>query len=302
MGTDSLVQYFTHSNGLDINNTWGDLIRLYDKVLVNGIELPPISSATIDSQGDVHLTTSANHKVTLFQIIELTDFTPAEFNQKYRVKGITSATEIILKPLTLIFSEIATIGSAKLAPLGYEIIFRDAADVKRVYRAKNPTSEHPFIRVDESLVSGANSYATGYAKYAMVGLLDNMAHIDDYTNPEVQQLPFDTSDLSKNWKISGSGSSVNRGWSRWYWARSREASGPSADTASISSGNRTFLICGDASAFFHMTSLVGSDSVKAIYGLGVYKNSLESHVKPWFLMGPLLTRTASDASNGITGE
>ena len=302
MATDVDVQYFSHLNGLVLGNNWGDLIRLLDKALVTGIDFTQITAASIDAQGDVSITLFAAHNAMLFQVVELSGFTPNSLNQKYRIKGVPNATQLILKPKDSITgTTISVVGNGKLAPLGYDIIFRDANDVKRVYRAKNPTAQHPFIRVDETISDGTNSYATGYAKYAMVGLLDDMAHIDDYNNPEVQQLPFDIGNISKNWKISGNGGSVIRGWSRWYWARSHEANGPSADNITLTNGNRSFTICGDADAFFHMTSLVGSDSVKTIYGIGLYKNALESHVKPWFLMCPLVTRTASDTSNGIVG-
>ena len=147
MATDVDVQYFSHLNGLTLSNNWGDLIRLLDKALVTGIDFTQITAASIDAQGDVHITLYAAHNAMLFQVVELSGFAPASFNQKYRIKGVPSETELILKPHTAIIeTSIATIGSAKLASLGYDIIFRDSNDVKRVYRAKNPTAQHPFIR------------------------------------------------------------------------------------------------------------------------------------------------------------
>jgi len=55
MATDVDVQFFSHLNGLVLSNNWGDLIRLLDTCLVNGLPLTAITSATIDAQGDLNL-------------------------------------------------------------------------------------------------------------------------------------------------------------------------------------------------------------------------------------------------------
>lgn len=201
MATDVDIQFFSHLNGLTLGNNWGDLIRLLDKALVTGIDFTQITAASIDKQGDVHITLYSAHNAMLFQVVELSEFTPASLNQKYRIKGLPSATQIILKPKTdIVERSVTAIGAAKLASLGYEIVFRDSNDVKRVYRAKNPTTQHPYIRVDESLASPDGTtgvYASTYAKSAMVGLLEHMDHIDDYENPDVLQLPFDPANPKK---------------------------------------------------------------------------------------------------------
>src|SRR5690554_1859200 len=145
MATDVDIQYFSHLNGLTLGNNWGDLIRLLDKALVTGIDFTQITAASIDAQGDVHITLYSDHNAMLFQVVELTGFAPASFNQKYRIKGVPNTTQLILKPHAAIAeTSITTVGAGKLASLGYEIIFRDTNDVKRVYRAKNPTAQHPF--------------------------------------------------------------------------------------------------------------------------------------------------------------
>lgn len=299
MATDVDVQYFSHLNGLTLNNNWGDLIRLLDKALVTGVDFTQITAASIDAQGDVHITLYAAHNAMLFQVVELTGFAPASFNQKYRIKGVPNTTQLILKPHTVIVeTSITTVGAGKLAPLGYEIIFRDANDVKRVYRAKNPTAQHPFIRVDESLASpdGATGvYTSTYAKYAMVGLLEHMEHIDDYQNPDVLQLPFDPADTSKNWKIVGSGSSIVRGWSRWYWARSgSNIFDTSSDSSAPTTASRGFTITGDKDAFYFLSSSGTGVNYKTLKGCGLFTSALpDGIVKNWFLMSILKSDTAA---------
>ncbi|WP_368559698.1 hypothetical protein [Acinetobacter indicus] len=298
MATDVDVQYFSHLNGLTLNNNWGDLIRLLDKALVTGVDFTQITAASIDAQGDVHITLYAAHNAMLFQVVELTGFAPASFNQKYRIKGVPNTTQLILKPHTVIVeTSITTVGAGKLAPFGYEIIFRDANDVKRVYRAKNPTAQHPFIRVDESLTSldgTTGVYTSTYAKFAMVGLLEHMEHIDDYANPDVLQLPFEPTNPAKNWKITGTGTSVVRGWSRWYFARAgREIFDTSADSSAPSVGTRSFTICGDKDALYFLASSGTGANYKTLKGCGIFSSALPNSLVPnWFLMSTLKSDSA----------
>lgn len=302
MATDVDVQYFSHLNGLTLGNNWGDLIRLLDKTLVTGIDFTQITAASIDAQGDVHITLYAAHNAMLFQVVELTGFAPASFNQKYRIKGVPNATQLILKPHAAITeTSITTVGAGKLASLGYEIIFRDANDVKRVYRAKNPTSEHPFIRVDESLTSPDGTtgvYTSTYAKYAMVGLLEHMDHIDDFENPDALQLPFDPADPAKNWKITGASAGVVRGWSRWHWATNStyESNAPN-------NGPRTFTLCGSKDAFYFLINphTENADTrYKYVMGCGLYDSCLPSDVIPnWFLLSYFTVAAAGTVVTNI---
>lgn len=300
MATDIDVQYFSHLNGLTLGNNWGDLIRLLDTCLVNGLPLTSITSASIDPQGDITLNLYAAHNCMLFQIIELTGFSPSELNGKYRIKGVPSTNQLILKAIHA-GKSINTTGSAKLASLGYEIVFRDVNDVKRVYRAKNPTTQHPFIRVDESLtnLSGVTgAYDANYARYAMVGLLEHMEHIDDYENPEVLQLPFDPANPTKNWKIVGNGTTVVRGWSRWYFGTNSEPYSGSTGTSGGSSGARKFTLFGNVDCFYLNRSTTPNNQYKYISGTGLFNESIDSSVIPsWFLMTYMSLTNAGQSIN-----
>lgn len=294
MATDVDVQYFSHLNGLTLGNNWGDLIRLLDKALVTGIDFTQITTASIDEQGDVHITLYAAHNAMLFQVVELSGFTPSSLNQRYRIKGVPNTTQLILKPaLDINERSITVIGTGKLASLGYDIIFRDTNDVKRVYRSKNPTAQHPFIRVDETISDGVNSYNSAYAKSAMVGLIENMTHIDDYENPDVLQLPFDPSDPAKNWKITGTGASVVRGWSKWYWASDRVFD--TRETDSPPGGSRLFTLTGDADAFYLINLNRNDSNYKVVRGCGLFNSSLDN--SNWFLCTLLNNNIASSSVN-----
>ena len=292
MATDVDVQYFSHLNGLTLSNNWGDLIRLLDKALVTGIDFTSVTAASIDAQGDVHITLYAAHSAMLFQVVELTGFAPASLNQKYRIKGVPGTTKLILKPHTAIIeTSITTVGAGKLASLGYEIIFRDANDVKRVYRAKNPTAQHPFIRVDETISDGVNSYNSAYAKSAMIGLLKHMEHIDDFENPDVLQLPFDPADPAKNWKITGTGTSVVRGRCKLYWGLGTVGySTANETTAPNNTGVAPFSLCGDKHAVYLLNEVTRHTNTarnKSLKGFGLINTCLADDVIPaWFLAVP----------------
>lgn len=276
--TDVSVQYFSHLNGITLANTWGDLISTLDICLVNGITLPYITDCLVDENGNLSLTFDAPHKALLFQIVEFKNFNPASLNGKYRIINVVDTTKLILKATNAI--QPITIGQSKLSSLGYEIIFTGTN--KRVYRALSPTSEHPYIRVDESLTSPDGTtgvYTSTYAKSAIVGLLSSMTHIDDYNNPDVLQLPMKPENPGYNWKIIDTGTEVIRGWSRWYYS--------TADTYAIKEslgskeGNKPFTIIGDKDAFyFHKDYSLSSQCV--INGCGLVDNALDKP-NPWFL-------------------
>lgn len=310
MATDVDVQYFSHLNGLTLGNNWGDLIRLLDKALVTGIDFTQITAASIDDQGCVYLTLYAAHQCMLLQVVELDGFIPSELNQRYRIKGIPSSNQLILKPKNdLSATSIAITGTAKLAPLGYDIAFRDVNDVKRVYRAQDPTVQHPFIRIDESTASDTGAYTSTYAKFAMVGLLEHMDHIDDFENPDILQLPFAPNDPAKNWRITGVGGDVVRGWSKWYWACARTGGTTFVESSPPIMGNRPFTLCGDKDSFYLMTTIGDINNAiqyrsRRLYGAGLFTSSLKTDViPPWFLMTTIAESSASTnkALNEIEG-
>lgn len=291
--TDVGVQYFTNSNGITLPNTWGALIDLLDICLVNGINLPFMSDITIDSSGNLNITTDANHNCSLFQIVELKNFNPSSLNGKYRIIGVPASNKIILKSPGAI-APIA-IGQGKLASLGYEIIFTQTN--KRVYRAINPRTEHPYIRVDETLTSADGTtgvYPANYGKSAIVGLLESMTHIDDYENPDVLQLPMRNSIPGFNWKITGTNGDVIKGWSRWYYSVTDTYS--ANETYGSKDGNKPFTIVGDSDAFYFRRDY-SLNGYPVVSGCGLYENAIDKPY-PWFLASHFRESIANNNSYG----
>lgn len=297
MSSTTGAQYFSHLNGLSLGNIVGDLIKLLDICLVNGKPLPAILSAEIEESGDLHLTFASNHNTMLFQYVQLDGFDPIAINTSYRVVGTPSSTKIILKAQLSSYT-IVTIGTAKITPLGYEIIYSDT--LKRVYRAKNPGITHPYIRIDETISSATGSYSASYVKYAMVGLLQDMEHIDDYMNPSKLQLPFDPANPDKNWKITGTGTSTVRGWSKLYWARAIYT----ANSNVPADGNRKFTLCGDKDIFYFIIEAINNEiTQRYLYGMGMYESVLPTGiVPPWCLLTPISQALVSQADNPTKGK
>lgn len=298
------VQFFSHLNGLTLDNKWGEMIRLLDACLVYGLKLPDISTIEIQEEGKILIEFKSQHKCLLFQCVTLSDFTPSLFNDKYRIIGVPTQTQILISS-DLEKQSIDKIGTASLSSLDYEIVF--SANTKRVYRAKNPTPQHPFIRVDESTASEDDSgiYNENYAKYAMVGLHENMTHIDDYLDASKLQLPLNTSDLSANYKITGTGSGCVRGWSRWYWAKYSTIQSFSTDSTTPNNGLRAFSLFGNKDAFYFSCSIGSASENTEIYkklnGCGLFNTNLsnESIERPWFLMTYLLKTDASAITSNV---
>ncbi|WP_334069757.1 hypothetical protein [Acinetobacter colistiniresistens] len=291
MATDVDVQYFNSNNiGLQVTNKWGDLIRLLDVVLVNGLPVSYLTGVRITAENEIELLSTKYPAMLLLQVVELSGCTPLELNQKYRVTKIVGGTPYVTKlkpannfPLALVGKD-TVFGSGKISPLGYDIVYRDEGDVKRVYRAKNPRVEHPFIRVDETIVTteGTNTgtYTSSYAKYAMVGLHSQMSHIDDTNDPTAYKLP----NMAANYEISGKGATVIRGFARWYWARNSNATSSSADIDSITEGSRYFFLCGDKDSFTCHMALTPDTNEPQVFGAGILENDyVEHYAQKWFL-------------------
>lgn len=291
MAIDLRVQYFSHLNGLNLNVAWGSLLSLYDTCLVTGLELSGIVAGTVVG-GNLELEFSSSHQCLLFQIVELRNFQPEIFNTQYRVVGVLSPTKLVLKSEAILNGNPTTVGQAKLSPLGYEIIF--SAEKKRVYRAKNARSYHPYIRMDETITDGSNVYNANYSRSLMIGLIEDMVHIDDYENPDKLQLPLTASNLKENWQIVGTGTTVVRGRCKHYWGMGGSSFANAVETTQTYIAESVpipFTLVGDEDAVYvHNSVTVGTTGQlqnKALRGFGILDAATDSSIiPPWFLMLP----------------
>lgn len=300
------VKWFSLQNEITLDNYWstngtGGLINLLDICLVNGKALPGISSFTVTDEGDYEIVFASTHSTFLYQVVELTGFVPTELNKEYRVINVPTTSSLVLSAKTP-GQTYSNIGNAKLAPLGYEIVYTQG-DVKRVYRAKNPATNHPYIRVDETLTDGTNTWTSTYAKCAAVGLIEDMANVDDVNDPGKLQLPQIYNDLSYNWTMAGgTGTGVMKGRiSTWYWARANSANSSVSDVGAPPMGNRDWSIVGDKDAFYFSRAMIASNQLKIISGCGLYNTATDTDPFNWFLATTRPDYAASTNLNFTSG-
>jgi len=236
--SDLTVKYFNSGmvGAPQLSNNWGDLVSLLDACLIKGFHLKVIDTLTCANGIATALITSG-HGYRADQVVLVAGAEQAAYNGQFRVLTTTATT------LTYAVSGTpespATTSSnllAKVAPLGWEKPF--AGTHKAAYRSKNPQSPQNLLRVDNSLKSP--DYASTWAKWANVGIVEDLSDID---TPTGAQAPFDPNNPTQNWKQVTPG---QWGWYKWYHARQSgyDIYGDSG------AGNRNWVLIGDDRLFY----------------------------------------------------
>lgn len=240
------VQWFSFDNfnAPQLSNTWGCLVDLLDACLVNGFGAQTVASIVI-SDGVGIATFNNSHSIKQFQVVEFSGANEPALNSEFKVLGLTANTIEFLIDLP---DQTATgTISCKLAPLGWTKVF--SGTQKAVYQAKDTVSNPYFLRVDNSRDP---VYTDSYAKFAKVGLLESCAGIDDISG---NQVPFDTTNTTKNWVGTGSGSSAISGWFKWIYAAGNTSGLFGAENVIPAAGNRQWYLIGNASGFYILNTL-----------------------------------------------
>ncbi|AAU91173.1 conserved hypothetical protein [Methylococcus capsulatus str. Bath] len=235
---DLSVKYFNSgmAGAPQISNNWGDLVSMLDACLVNGFALKAIDTLTF-ANGIATATITSGHAYQRDQVVQVAGAEQPEYNGQFRVLTTTATTFTYAvtgtpaSPATT-----ATSLSAKVAPLGWEKPF--AGTNKAAYRSKNPASPQNLLLIDDSLKTPG--YTTSWAKWANVGIVEDLADIDTIVGA---QAPYDPNNPTQNWKQV----TANQwGWHKWYHARQT-----GYDTYGDSGGgNRNWVLVGDDRLFF----------------------------------------------------
>lgn len=290
--TDIKFYVHTNNNAPQLQNTYGSMINVLDACLVDGINIGPISSLTASGK-TVTATFGSAHNLMQYQVIKITGAAQAEFNGEHRILSIpdTSSFTFELAAVPSVPTATGTI-SASLPPLGWEKPFSSSnpnGGGKAAYRSLNLLlPSRPFLRVVDELDP---AYTATYAKYAKVGIVEDMTDIDTMLGA---QAPFDSSDPNLNWVGTGSGASVINGWAKWYYARSMSflTGSTSSDTVTPLSGNRSWLIVGSSDWFYLLpTAIVDVNHIA--YGFGCYDRISDADISNWFLSATFYKAAAS---------
>ena len=281
--TDIKFYVHTNSNAPQLQNAFGSMISVLDACLVNGINIGPISSLTA-SGTTITALFSSTHNLMQYQVIKITGAAQPEFNGEHRILTVPNAQSVTFELAAAPSTTTATgTITASLPPLGWEKPFSSTSGTgggKAAYRSTNLLSpSRPFLRVVDELDP---AYTATYAKYAKVGIVEDMTDIDTMLGG---QAPFDAALPNKNWIGTGSGISAINGWAKWFYATGSSETTKSSKTTTPGSGVRAWVLVGDGDTFYVFNkSHIAANNLLNPNGFGRLKNLSKIGASPFFLV------------------
>lgn len=266
--TDIKFYVHTNNNAPQLTNNFGCMLSVLDAALINGIQIGTVSSLTASGK-IVTAVFGTAHNLMQYQVIKIAGANQAEYNVEARILTVPNATTITLELATIPSVATATgVISCSLPPLGWEKPFgsvNGAGGGKGAYRSKNlMLPSRPFLRVVDERDP---AYTATYAKYAKVGIVEDMTDIDTMLGV---QAPFDPAKPNKNWVGTGSEGFVINGWAKWYYARSSGFNSSENDTNTPSSGSRSYIVIGNGDYFYILPSAIPNNATHISYGFGSF--------------------------------
>ena len=289
--TDIKFYVHTNNNAPQLQNAFGCMIDVLDACLVNGFGSQTVSTLTA-SGTTVTATFGSAHNFMQYQVIKIAGVNQAEFNGEHRILTVPDANTLTFE-LAAAPSVTTATGTivCSLPPLGWLKPFSGTG--KAAYRSSNTLlASRPYLRVVDALDP---AYTTSYAKYAKVGIVEDMTDIDTMLGV---QSPYDPSNPNKNWLGTGTGTDVINGWAKWYYARTDDWQvDANADTLSIVAGVRNWILVGNQDCFYIFINPTTNRNYKFPYGFGAFKNYLSSDMYPNYLAATLDYSSAGAMTN-----
>ena len=283
--TDIKYYLFTNTGAPQLSNNFGCMIDLLDACLVNGFGSQTVSTLTA-SGTTATATFGSAHNFMPYQVIKIAGATQTEYNGEFRILTVPNANSITfqLAAAPSVTTATGTI-NCSLPPLGWLKPYSGTG--KAAYRSANTLlASRPYLRVIDALDA---AYTSTYAKYAKVGIVEDMTDIDTMLGV---QAPYDSANPDKNWVGTGSGTSGINGWARWYYAANGTVSGGLVNSQTPAAGNRQWILVGNGDYFYILpTTTVPSATVNtqhaSPYGFGAFKSLLNTDNSCTFLQSHL---------------
>ncbi|MFV5192053.1 hypothetical protein ACMXYY_07900 [Acinetobacter courvalinii] len=294
--TDIKFYVHTNTNAPQLQNTFGCLIDVLDVCLVTGFGSQTVATLTA-SGTTATVSFGSAHNFMQYQVIKISGANQTEFNGEHRILTIPNANSITFQ-LAVTPSVTTATGTVicSLPSLGWQKPFNGSG--KAAYRSSNTLlASRPYLRVVDSLDT---AYNTDYAKYAKVGIVEDMTDIDTMLGV---QSPYDPSNPDKNWVGTGTGTNVINGWAKWYYARSNDWQvDANSDTLPIVGGIRNWMLVGNQDCFYLFINPTTNRNYKFPYGFGSFNNYLSSDLYSNFLSATLDYSSAGTITNkaGLT--
>lgn len=268
--TDIKFYVYTNNGAPQLENRFGCMLDVLDACLVNGFGTQNVASTSINDK-EITLKFNQAHNFLQYQVIKVMGADQTQLNSEHRILNVTDNT--VMFKIDSVLTNITGTLICSLPPLGFEKPFsskNDNGGGKGAYRSTNTLlASRPFLRVVDELgpVYGAN-----YAKYAKVGIVEDMSDIDTLLGT---QAPYDASSPNKNWVGSGSSTSAYNGWAKWYYATSNDITTPLAENATATNGIRPWVLIGTGDYFYILPSTISSSLNAMPYGFGAFSSTLE---------------------------
>lgn len=293
------IKFYVHTNNSapQLTNNFGCMLNVLDAALINGIQVGTVSSLTAFGK-IVTVVFGTAHNLMQYQVIKIAGANQAEYNVEARILSVPNATAITFE-LAVVPSVATATGTinCSLPSLGWEKPFssNSATGGKGAYRSKNTLlPSRPFLRVVDELDP---AYTSTYAKYAKVGIVEDMTDIDTMLGV---QAPYNSGSPNLNWVATGSGNTVINGWARWYYARTMDADSSSgSDAAPPATVNRQWLLIGNGDYFYIFPSQASNVSAFP-YGFGNFKSFLNVDIGNTFLASTFANLAANATSTSYS--
>lgn len=276
--TDIKFYVHTNTNAPQLTNDYGCMIAVLDACLVTGFGSQAVSSITA-AGSTATVTFNSAHNFMQYQVIEIAGADQTDYNGQHRILTVPTANsitfELVVAPT--ITTATGTI-TCKLPPLGWEKPFGNTGG-KAAYRSSNLLlPSRPFLRVVDELDP---AYTATYAKYAKVGMAEDMTDIDTMLGA---QAPYDSANPNKNWVGSGSGTTAINGWAKWFYATSSAETSNGNKSNVPTNGVRSWVIVGDKDTFYIFNkSHHTSNNLLIASGFGKLNNLSKINASPYFL-------------------
>lgn len=303
MVTGKTVKFFTSKNNSapQLLNVQGSMLTLLDACLVSGIQVGTVASLTA-SGTTATATFGMTHNLMKHQIIRISGANQAEFNGDFKIKQIVNTNTITfeLNALATVANATGTI-NCLLAPLGFEKTFSSTTALgggRAAFRSKDKSlPNRPFLRVVDERIS---SYSNNYAKYAKVGIVENMTDINTMTGV---QAPYINSAPTRNWNPTGSGADIKNGWAKWYYCLVGENNVDSTNLANFSITAGDWLVVGTDTGFYIMNSVNNDMSIPEsekklayCYGFGAFEPIADDDLFIHYLLATNIWEAAQNIS------
>lgn len=285
------IKWFSSDNlnAPQLTNDWGVMIGVLDACLINGFSVQTV--ATLTASGAIATATfNSAHQYKQYQVIEITGANQSEYNGQARILTIPNANS-----LTFELSNVPSVTTAtgtitcKLPPLGFEKTFSSSTALgggRAAYRSgNNSVPNRPHLRVVDERIT---NYNANYAKYAKVGIVENMTDIDTMTGV---QAPYIASAATRNWNPTGSGLNIKNGWAKWYYFTLGENYADSTSLSDYTPVTGSWLVVGTDSGFYILNSASNDPSITEddrqrsfCYGFGNFDSIADDDLFTHFLL------------------